>query len=329
MTMTQPSSPEPLGRIRDEIRRRESFLVTSHAKPDGDAVGSVLAMAAALRAQGKRVRAVSRDPIPDVYSPFPGVNDVEVVDRVTGPADALIVMECGTLSRTGLDGLDGYFAINIDHHLGNTHYGALNWVDESAAACGEMVFDLVRALGTPVTREIATHLYVAILTDTGAFHHSNITARTFEVCKAAVDAGADPRAVAHHVYASGPTGKLKLMGALLDRMELDDDERLAVLHLNDDLLRSVGCTYDDTEGLINLPLSAGAVQSVVMFKTVGHELRVSLRSKGTIDVRAVAQEHGGGGHRNASGFTAAGTLEAIKPDLLARVRRAIDEAPEA
>ncbi len=327
--MTQQHDDELLSQIRAEVTRRDSFLVVSHAKPDGDALGSALAMAGALSHLGKRVRVVSRDPVPESYAAFPGVGEIEVADRVTGAADALFVMECGTLERTGLAGLDRYFAINIDHHPGNTAYGALNWIDESAAACAEMVFDLVRALDVPLTSAMATHLYVAILTDTGAFHHANITARTFELCRCAAEAGADPAAIAGQVYASGRTGKLKLIGRLLESMELDADERLAVLRLDEDLLRATGCTYDDTEGLINLPLSAAAVRAVVMFKTVDHELRVSLRSKGDVDVRAVAQEQGGGGHRNAAGFTANGTIGAVKPALLERVRRAMAEATEA
>ena len=129
-------------------------------------------------------------------------------------------MECSDLTRTGVAGLDGRFIINIDHHVGNRMYGAVNWFDESAAACGEMVFDLIRALGVPLTPEIATHIYLAILTDTGSFHHSNITPRTFDICRQTVEAGVNPAAMARRVFDSNSFGKLKLIGALLDSMEL-------------------------------------------------------------------------------------------------------------
>src|SRR5688500_1435365 len=137
-----------------------------------------MAMAYAPRALGKAVRAVSRDPVPPQFEPCPGVDQVSVADHVADPGDAVIVMECGDLTRPGIGGLERGFVINIDHHPGNTMYGALNWFDVSAAACGEMVFDLIQALGAPLTLEIATHVYVAVLTDTGSFHYSNITTRT-------------------------------------------------------------------------------------------------------------------------------------------------------
>src|SRR4029078_5753992 len=129
-----------------------------------------------------------------------------------GPYDAAIIMECGDLARTGVEGLARYFVINIDHHPGNTNYGQINCFDESAAACGEMVFDVVTALGVPLSLEIATHVYLAILTDTVSFHTSNISSRTFEICATTLGAGVDPIRVARNVYDSNNMGRLKLFG---------------------------------------------------------------------------------------------------------------------
>ena len=213
-------------------------------------------MAYALEALGKEVRLVNADAAPDHYREFPGVERIEIASRTDAEADALIVMECSDLSRTGVAFRDGHFIINIDHHVGNRMYGALNWFDESAAACGEMVFDVIQALGVPLSPEIATHIYLAILTDTGSFHHSNITPRTFDICRQAVEAGVNPAAMARRVFDSNSFGKLKLIGALLAGMELIDDGRLAVLYLDDEMLTSCGCTHNDTEGVINLPLTA-------------------------------------------------------------------------
>ena len=147
---------------------------------------------------------------------------IEIAPEVPADADAdtVIVMECGDLSRTGVRGFEGRFIINIDHHVGNRMYGAVNWFDISAAACGEMVFDVIRALGVPLSFEIATHIYLAILTDTGSFHHSNITPRTFDICRQAVEAGVNPAAMARRIFDSNSFGKLKLIGALLDGMQL-------------------------------------------------------------------------------------------------------------
>ncbi len=324
--MTATSKADTLTRMREVITRGRRFLITSHARPDGDSIGSQVAMALALRALGKQVRIVNQDPPPAHYLAFPGVADIEVADRAEGDFDAVFVMECSDLTRPGVAGLDRYYLVNLDHHVGNAMYGAINWFDGSAAACGEMVFDVIEALGVPLTREIATQIYLAILTDTGSFHHSNITARTFEICRRTVDAGVDPAAMARSVFDSNSFGKLKLIGTLLASMTLDGAGRLAVLYLDDTILAAAGCTYNDTEGLINLPLTAKDVQAVIFFKLDDGRMRVSLRSKGEIDVREVARLYGGGGHKNASGFTAPGRYPDMRDRIVAQVVEAIDRA---
>jgi phosphoesterase RecJ-like protein len=285
-------------------------------------------MAYALEALGKQVRLINADPAPEHYFEFPGVNRIEIATETTAEADAVIVMECSELARTGVSGFGG-FIINIDHHGGNRMYGAVNWFDESAAACGEMVFDIIKALGVPMTPEIATHIYLAILTDTGSFHHSNITPRTFDICRQAVEAGVNPAAMARRVYDSNSFGKLKLIGALLDDMELVDGGRLAVLQMDEAVLAACGCTHNDTEGIINLPLTAREIQAVVFFK-VGPtgEVRVSMRSKYDVDVRVVASEFGGGGHKNAAGFTVPGPLADARRRIVARLVQAVDRGLE-
>jgi phosphoesterase RecJ-like protein len=317
-----------LAAIRDELLRRRSFVVSSHARPDGDSIGSQLAIAYALRTLGKTVRVVNRDPAPEPLRRLPGVADIEIAPAVTGSYDAALVMECSDLARTGLEGLDRYFIVNIDHHPGNTGYGALNWFDPTAAACGEMVHDVVVAIGAPIGIEIATHLYLAILTDTGSFHYSNITARTFGICRRLVEAGVSPAAMARLVYDSGHVGRLKLLGVLLNTMRLDPSGRLAVLHVDSRTIEETGGTWDDTDGLINTPLSARQVRAVIFFKEIEPgQFRVSLRSKGDIDLGAVARTFGGGGHKNAAACSIAGGLEDLRPIFMARVLDAMDRAP--
>jgi bifunctional oligoribonuclease and PAP phosphatase NrnA len=299
--------------VAEEIRKRQRFVLSCHVRPDGDALGSELAMAYALRHLGKDVRIVNRDPAPPALAVFPGVGDIEIATHVDDPGDAVIVMESGSLERTGVGGLDRGFVINIDHHLGNSLYGAVNWFDVSAAACGEMVFDLIRELGVPLSVDIATHIYVAILTDTGSFHYSSISPYTFDICRQCMEAGVSPPEVARAVFDSNNLGRLKLYGALLNRMELDASGRLATLSVDDQLIASCGGTYEDTEGLINLPLTVKEIQAVVFFKEHGPgDWRVSMRSKGDIDINAVAKAFGGGGHKNASGCSATGQLADLK-----------------
>jgi phosphoesterase RecJ-like protein len=316
--MTKTSTE--LERIVHEIRARQRFVLSSHARPDGDSIGSQLALAFALRHMGKDVRLVNQDAAPGPILAFPGVSDIEVADEVTGQFDAAVIMECGDLARTGVRGLDRYFLINIDHHPGNTSYGQINWFDESAAACGEMVFALVRALGVPLSREIATHVYLAILTDTGSFHYSSISPQTFDICRQALEAGVDPVLVARNVYDSNNMGRLKLFGAVLSSMQMDRTGAIAIVYVDHEMARQAGGTYEDTEGLVNLPLTVKEIQAVVFFKQIEeNEYRVSLRSKGSIDVGTLAKEFGGGGHKNAAGCTLTGSIDALRTLMLQKL----------
>src|SRR5688572_2236434 len=278
-----PTSPtlmtaESIAGIREAILQRQRFVITSHARPDGDAIGSQLAMAYALRQIGKDVQIVDADPVPPQFQVFPGVDDIHVSRTVEGGFDAAIVMECGDLSRTGVEGFDQYFVINIDHHPGNTSYGAINWFEPGAAACGEMVFDVIEALGVALTPEIATHIYIAILTDTGGFHFSHITARTFDICRRCTEAGAKPEAIARAVYDSSTMGRLCLMGAVLHNLEFEAGGRVAVAALTLALLKETGAKQEDSDGLINIPLSVKDIQTVAFFKEIAADsFRVSLR----------------------------------------------------
>jgi phosphoesterase RecJ-like protein len=307
------------------IRGRQSFVLTSHARPDGDAVGSQLALAFALEQIGKTVRLVDRDPVPLPYRAFPGTDRIEVAGRFDGRADAAIVLECSNLARPEVAGLESLFVINIDHHLGNTMYGALNWFDASAAACGEMVADLIDALGVRWTADIAAHLYLAIATDTGGFRHGHMTSRTFEAARRIAEAGIDPAALSRQIFDSYSLGRVRLTGALLNAMELHHGNRVAVLYYDDDLLAACGATQDDTDGLVNLPLGARDVLAVALLKKQADDtFRVSLRSKGDVDVRAVAQRWQGGGHTNAAGCTMAGAYVDVKRQLIEAVGLALD-----
>ena len=314
-------------RIVDALRSRQRFVLSSHVRPDGDAIGSQLAMAYALRALGKDVRLLNRDPAPSNLADFPGVSGIEVCDRTDDPGDAVIVMECGDIGRTGVAGLDRGYVINIDHHVGNTMYGAINWFDASAAACAEMVWDLIVDLGVPITREIATHVYVAILTDTGSFHYSSISPRTFDICRQCMVAGIEPTPIARAIFDSNSLGRLKIFGAVLNGMRLDDTGRVATIVVDRALTASCGATAEDTEGLVNQPLTVKTIEAVAFFKEVGDDdWRVSLRSKGRVDVNAIAKGYGGGGHMNASGCSATGQLADLIPvfqrALVAQIEKA-------
>lgn len=284
-----------------------------------------MAMALALEAIGKTVRVVFRDPAPTTYADFPAMQRLEQVTAVSGAADAAVLLECSDLTRPGVAGLDAYEVINVDHHLGNGMYGAVNWFDTSAAACGEMVADIIDELGVPWTPDIAAHLYLALATDTGGFRYGPISARTFDVCRRIASLGVDTALLARRIFDSYSIGRVRLTGALLDAMELHHGQTLAVLAFDDELLKRCGAAPEDTEGLVNIPLSAREVVAVIMMKRQPDAtIRVSLRSKGDVDVRAVANLWQGGGHRNASGCTIVGEPAEVRGALVAAMTHAID-----
>src|SRR5437660_9902552 len=188
-----------------------------------------------------------------------------------------------------------------------------------------MVFDLIRALDVPLALEAATHIYLAILTDTGSFHYSSISPRTFDIAREWLEAGVDAVLVARNVYDSNNMGRLKLFGAVLSAMQIDATGRIAIVYVDHEMARAAGGTYEDTEGLINLPLTVKEIQAVVFFKQIeGDEYRISLRSKGEIDIGAIAKEFGGGGHKNASGCTVTGAIDALQKTFVEKIERAID-----
>jgi phosphoesterase RecJ-like protein len=320
MTPHTETDPGACRRVCAELLRHQRVVVTSHTRPDGDSIGSSLALAWALRELGIDARVIHRDRPPLHLAEFPGVGEIEVGETLPSGTDAVVVLECGDLARTGLSGFDGRAVINIDHHPGNSGYGATQWFDGTAAACGEMVFEIIEELGVPLSAEMATQLFVAIVTDTGSFRYPGVSPRTFSISARLLEAGADPVSASRMLFDSYTLGKLRLQGAVLQTMELDDTGRLAILRLDDATLEACGATLEETDGLINLPLSVKPILAAVFFKEAENgQWRVSLRSKGDIDVGRVARSFGGGGHKNASGCTLSGDLAAVKARILGQV----------
>ncbi len=271
-----------------------------------------MAMALALRALGKTATVVT-DAIPPAFlQPFPGVAGIQITQETQDTFDAALIMECGELSRTGVKGLDRSPVMNIDHHPGNKSYGAINWIDESAAACGEMAFTLIEALGAPITKDIATHVYLAILTDTGSFHFSHLSPRTYEIAGRCVEAGADPQWIARTHYDSNSLSRVRIFGAVMNGMVIVDEGRVAMLDITRRTMAELNGTNDDLEGLINFPLTVKDIEAVAFFKEIAdREWRVSLRSKGRVDIGAIARNFNGGGHTNAAGCSTTGDLDTV------------------
>ncbi len=310
---------DQLAQVLDHIQQRKHFLVTSHTRPDGDAVGSSLAMAQVLRKMGKSAEVILGDTVPVIYKPLPHAETIQHAARVNGKYDAAIILECDSIVRTRLQGLEHHFLINIDHHASSKPFAHVNWIDPSACAVAEMVFRLAQAAGVKITPDIATCLYTAVLTDTGAFSYAPTNAHTFELAKRLVEHGADPVKIAQSIYFSSPTSKMRLLGAALSNLHREGAMTWMSV-TREDMDRS-GALEEDCEGLVNYALGIAGVEVAVFFReTGGDRIRVSIRSKGALDVAEIAGKFGGGGHECASGFSTAGPLSASEELVLRELR---------
>src|SRR5215469_3657290 len=308
-----------LDQVLNEIRRRERFVLTSHARPDGDAVGSTLACCEILRQMGKRAEVVLRDGVPRVYQQLPFAGRVTHAAEVNGDFQAAILLECDSIQRTRLEGLERQFLINIDHHRSGRNFGNVNWIDPKAVATAELVYKLAKGAGVKITAEIATCLYTAVLTDTGAFMFEGTSEHTFELARELVLAGADPVVCAQHIYFGHSTAKMRLLGAALSALQREGS--LAWIWVTQEQMERVGAKEEDCEGLVNYALSIGDVEVAVFFRELPDgRFRVSLRSKGRLEVSGIAEEFGGGGHACASGCSVNGPLHAAVERVLGKVR---------
>jgi phosphoesterase RecJ-like protein len=325
---TPQSETDAIAAILDVIRRGERFLVCSHSRPDGDAVGSILATGMLLEQLGKRADLVTADRIPSIYRDLPGAHALRTAMRVHGPYDAVILLECDGLERSRLRGLEPFFHINIDHHATGRPFGHLNWIDRRAASVGEMVYRLVHAAGGTVTPQMATCLYTTILTDTGGFCYGGTRASTFALAQQLTEAGADPVRIAQDIYFSTATSKLLLLGAALTN--LTRDGRLAWLWVShQDMIRTCAAE-EDCEGIVNYAICISGVEAAVFLRELPERrIRLSLRSKGRVNVSAIAAKLGGGGHENAAGVTLDGPMSSALDEILGELRGAIQELTAA
>lgn len=304
------------------LKGAKRVLVTSHSAPDGDALGSELGFAEVARALGVAATIVNRDPHPASLAFLPGLETIRVQNEL--PAgferdfDLGVLLECPDLDRPGLAGLDRMPLLNIDHHLENALYGEVNVVDEDAPAVGEMVQAMAEKAGVAVTASMATNLYAALVTDTGDFRYSNATPRAFEAAARLVAAGAKPEEIAEALWEHNPARVVRLTAEVLSTLELLAGGRLAVIACDGAMLARAGARPEDTENLVNIPRGIDGVRVAVFLKALSDgAVRVSLRSRGDVDVQSVARTFGGGGHRNAAGCTIEGSLVEAKRALLA------------
>jgi phosphoesterase RecJ-like protein len=308
-----------LREVLKQIEQRGRFVLTSHARPDGDAIGSALACCQILRSMDKQAEVVLRDGVPRIYQTLPFADQVIQSDRIHHEYDAAIVLECDSIHRTRLQGLENGFLINIDHHMSGRAFAQVNWIDPKAVATAEMIYCLAREAGVTISPQIATCLYTAVLTDTGSFMFEGTNQHTFELARELVLAGADPAECARHVYFAHSTAKMRLLGAALS--DLHRDGPLAWISVTQEQMDRFAAKEEDCEGLVNYVLSIQDVEVAVFFRELSDaKFRVSLRSKGQVNVADVAVKFGGGGHQCASGCAVNGPLPVATGQILAELR---------
>jgi phosphoesterase RecJ-like protein len=316
-----------LSQVVELIESKRKFAITSHIRPDGDSLGSSIGLYWLLRALDKDVEVIMRDPVPHAYRTLPGAKDVIVTPAVTKPYHAVFVIECSDITRPGLIDLEKQLVVNIDHHSTTALFGTINWIDSTASAVGEMIYNLCKATGVRVTKEIAECVYTALITDTGSFHYSNTTERTFKVASELVRTGVKPAKTAEAVFASYPWSRIQLMGEVLSTAKRDPSGRVASLRLSQEMQARSGASDEDADGFVNYPLTVGEVEAVVLLKECAPEVyRTSLRSKGDVNVARVAGMFGGGGHRNAAGCTLNGPWDEVEKEVVKLLQDAVDRA---
>ncbi len=307
----------------------ERLLLTSHANPDGDAIGSELGLAHVARALGKTATIWNRDPTPPLYTPMVGAETIHVgaAPPPGFPAafELAVVLECPTLDRTGLEReLALLPLVNVDHHLGNALYGIENWVDVEAPAVGVMVASVAAALGATLSPDAADSLFLALATDTGGFRFANARPAAFEAAAQLVRLGARVENVSQWLYESRSEGSIRLLGELLATLRLHESGTIATVHLTREMFAKTGAAPGDSEGLVDTPRSIAGVAAVALLRETGpDEWKVSLRSRGQVDVQQIARREGGGGHQNAAGCLFRGALAEAERRFVAALSQAL------
>lgn len=304
-------------KIVEAINRSHSVLLTAHYSPDGDNIGSQLALYFALKRLGKEVEMINADPVPGRYSFLPGADRFRVSRKIDRDYDIMFVLDCGEIERLGgLTAERAGFLINIDHHQGCGDFADITWCRESACATGELIYELLLELGAEIDKDIAVCLYVSIATDTGFFRFANTNARTMTIASDLLARGADAGKISELIYEREPVARFRLLGKMLEKMELVCGNKVAVMTAALEDFRNTGASQEDTDSFSNYPKSIQGVEIGIIFQEIEPGIvKISMRSKGKVNVAALAREFGGGGHIRAAGFRTKESLDEIKPKL--------------
>lgn len=306
--------PEELIRL---VLREKRFLIATHINPEGDALGSSLALSMALESLGKETVVYDRDRVPGSYRFLPGHERfTSVLTQQAADGAPLILLDCNEPDRAGLDDIRISYSAVIDHHETEKGFGDIRWIEPGAAAAGLMVFHLIKGLGVPISRDMAMNLYTALAIDTGTFRYSNVTSDVLRTAAELVDAGADPAAVAVGLYETWSRGRFSLLIEVLNTLEISD--RTAITVASREMFTRTGTSGEDTENFANFPRMMRDIEVSAFFRETEDGWKVSLRSRG-LNVARVAARFNGGGHRSAAGYRVKGDLRSAKKTLIKAV----------
>ncbi|MBW1616218.1 MAG: bifunctional oligoribonuclease/PAP phosphatase NrnA [Deltaproteobacteria bacterium] len=310
------------------LKKAQNILITSHAKPDGDAIGSTVALGLALKRHNKYVTLYNKSKINNkYYTILP--SSLLIKKKITDIEnyDTAIFLDCSRMNMAGNAAekiLEIGAVINIDHHKTNTGYGNFQYIDPKAASTTEMVYRLISEMQVPLNKEMAEAIYLGILTDTGSFRYSNTSKQTYEICADLMKFEVNPFLIARAAYGNYSINRIKLIGVALDTVELFEDGQIAIMSLTSDMIRKTGATHEDAMGLLDYAVNIKNVKIAALIKEYSiedetednqYEYSVSLRSNGDIDVSAIAINFDGGGHPSAAGFLINSELAELKIKL--------------
>ena len=317
-----------MDQIIQKLNDSNHVLIASHTNPDGDAIGSLLAVGLALDSLNKKTVLFNESSIPAVYRFLPFVELIEHEIKDSYAFDTAVILDCGNIQRLGkysetISRIP--VIINIDHHVTNTRFGTCRLIDVSACSTAEIAYGIIKKLGIRINHAIATSIYTGILTDTGSFRFSNTNRTAFTICEEMIGCGVKPYEVARHVYGTYSLGRIRLLNLALDSIEISENRKLSMMTVTQDMIEETGTQPEDVDGLINYVRRIEDVKLAALIheaKINSHgsnglkNFHVSLRSDGSVDVASIATSFGGGGHSNAAGFDIETTLDAIKAKIL-------------
>jgi phosphoesterase RecJ-like protein len=291
----------PKEKIISYLGRKDDFLIATHINPEGDALGSSIALSMGLASLGKKALLYERDPVPEFYSFLPGSERFQRQLPPDTESMTLVLLDCNEPARAAVENVKFGYSIVIDHHETERGFGDIKWIEPGSAATGLMVFGLLKDLGVRITKDIAVNLYSAISVDTGTFRYSNTSAEAMRASAELIEAGAEPGSIAEGIYETWSPQRLRLLARALSTLEIKDG--VAYFYITGEMFKETGAKPSDTENFSNYPRMVKDVLVSALFREVdGGSFKVSLRSKGNVNVARVAEGFGGGGHRNAAGY---------------------------